>query len=121
MENIYVGLALLRKKGWISPVLGSGMNIGFDMLTLYFLFIAAGYAINPGVLLAGYGLAFLLGKVAFLFPGGVGVIESGMTAVYVSLGIPNSISVVVILGYRLFSFWLPSLLGFTVAGYLQRR
>lgn len=121
MDNIYEGLALLRHIGWIRPALGAGMNIGFDMLTLYFLFIAAGHAINPGILLAGYGLAFLLGKVAFLFPGGVGVIESGMTAVYASLGIPNSISVVVILGYRLFSFWLPSLLGFAVAGYLQKR
>jgi uncharacterized protein (TIRG00374 family) len=121
MENIYMGLALLRNKGWIQPALGSGMNIGFDMLTLYFLFVAAGHAINPGVLLAGYGLAFLLGKIAFVFPGGVGVIESGMTAVYASLGVPNSISVVVILGYRLFSFWLPSILGFAVAGYLQKR
>jgi uncharacterized protein (TIRG00374 family) len=121
IENIYIGLGLLRKSGWIRPTLGSGMNIGFDMLTLYLLFIAAGHTINPGVLVAGYGLAFLLGKVAFLFPGGVGVIESGMTAVYTSLGIPNSTSVVVILGYRLFSFWLPSLLGFAVAGYLQER
>jgi glycosyltransferase 2 family protein len=121
MENIYIGLAVLRNRGWIRPALGSGMNIGFDMLTLYFLFIAAGHTVNPGVLVAGYGLAFLLGKIAFLFPGGVGVIESGMTAVYSSLGTPNSISVVVILGYRLFSFWLPSLLGFAVAGYLQRR
>ena len=120
MENLYVGLALLRNKGWLRPALGAGMNIGFDMLTLYFLFIAAGQIIDPGILLAGYGLAFLLGKVAFLFPGGVGVIESGMTAVFSSLGIPNSISVVVILGYRLFSFWLPSLLGFVVAGYLQK-
>ena len=121
MHNIYAGLALLRHKGWTRPALGAGMNIGFDMLTLYFLFIAAGHVINPGILFAGYGLAFLLGKVAFLFPGGVGVIESGMTAVYSSLGIPNSVSVVVILGYRLFSFWLPSILGFAVAGYLQKR
>jgi uncharacterized protein (TIRG00374 family) len=121
VENIYTGLALLRHRGWLRPALGSGMNIGFDMLTLYFLFIAAGNKVHPGVLLAGYGLAFLLGKIAFLFPGGVGVIESGMTAVYASLGIPNSISVVVILGYRLFSFWLPSLLGFAAAGYLQKK
>jgi uncharacterized protein (TIRG00374 family) len=120
MDNIYMGLALLQNRGWIRPALGAAMNIGFDMLTLYCLFIAAGTSIHPGVLLAGYGLAFLLGKVAFLFPGGVGVIESGMTAVYSSLGIPGAISVVVILGYRLFSFWLPSLLGFIMAGYLSR-
>lgn len=120
MDNIFASLALLRKNGWIRPAFGSGMNIGFDMLTLFFLFLAAGHAANPGVLMAGYGLAFLLGKVAFLFPGGVGVIESGMVAIYTGLGIPSSIGVVVILSYRLFSFWLPSLLGFVAAGYLQR-
>jgi uncharacterized protein (TIRG00374 family) len=120
LENIYVGLALLRKSGWGRPALGSAINIGFDMLTLYLLFIAAGHTANPGVLMAGYGIAFLLGKAAFLFPGGVGVIESGMAAIYTNLGIPSSISVVVILSYRLFSFWIPSLLGFALIGYLQR-
>ncbi len=120
IENIFTGLALLRKNGWVRPVLGAGMNVGFDMLTLYFLFIAAGHPANLGVLMAGYGLAFLLGKIAFMFPGGVGVIESGMAAIYTNLGIPSSISVVVILSYRLFSFWLPGLLGFIVAAYLQR-
>jgi uncharacterized protein (TIRG00374 family) len=120
IENIYSSLALLRKSGWVRPALGSAMNICFDILTLYFLFIAAGYITDLGVLMAGYGLAFLLGKVAFLFPGGVGVIESGMTAIYTNLGVPGSVSVVVILSYRLFSFWIPSLLGFVVSGYLQR-
>lgn len=120
IDNIFVGLEQLRERGWIRPALGSIMNIGFDMLTLYFIFIAVGYAVHPSVLMSGYGLAFLLGKVTFLFPGGVGVIESGMVAIYTNLGIPGSISVVVILSYRLFSFWIPSLLGFAVTGYLQR-
>jgi hypothetical protein len=73
------------------------------MLTLYFLFFAAEHMIHPGVLVAGYGLAFLPGKVAFVSPGRVGIIESGMAAVYSSLGVPKYISVVVILRYHLFS------------------
>jgi len=120
MDNIFLGLALLRKRGWLRPLLGSVMNNGFDMLTLYLLFIAARYPINLGVMVAGYGLAFLLGKAAFLFPGGVGVIESGMVAIYTNLGIPASICVVVVLGYRLLSFWLPTLFGFAAYGYLQQ-
>jgi len=44
-----------------------------------------------------------------------------MTAIYSSLGIPQSIGVVVILNYRLFSFWLPTLFGFAAAGYLEKR
>lgn len=106
---------------WLHPALGSAVNIGFDMLTLYFLFIAAGYNVSLGILFAGYGLPLLLGKMAFLFPGGVGVIEGSMVALYDSLNVPNAISVVVILGYRLFSFWIPTIVGFAAAAYLSRK
>jgi glycosyltransferase 2 family protein len=106
---------------WRRPALGAIANIGFDMLTLYFLFLATGYNVSLGVLFAGYGLPFILGKMAFLFPGGIGVMEASMVALYDSLQVPNGVSVVVILGYRLFSFWLPSLLGFAAAAYLRRK
>jgi uncharacterized membrane protein YbhN (UPF0104 family) len=36
------------------------------------------------------------------------------------MGVPNDVTVVVILGYRLISFWIPTLLGFPLALYLQR-
>jgi uncharacterized protein (TIRG00374 family) len=84
------------------------------------LFIAAGQRVGLGVLFAGYGLPFILGKIAFMVPGGVGVIEGGMVAFYTNLQVPNPVCVVVILGYRLFSFWLPGLLGFAAAAYLSR-
>jgi uncharacterized protein (TIRG00374 family) len=111
----------LGKGKWRRPALGAIANIGFDMLTLYFLFIATRYNVSFGVLFAGYGLPFILGKMAFLIPGGVGVMEANMVAMYDSLQVPNGISVVVILGYRLISFWLPSLLGFAATAYLRRK
>jgi uncharacterized protein (TIRG00374 family) len=120
INHTFRGLSLLRRQGWVRPALGAAINIGFDLLTLYLLFVATGQAAKVGVFLAGYGLTFLFGKVAYLLPGGIGVIESGMTAIYTSLGIPASTSVVVVLSYRLISFWIPVLLGFAVAGYLQR-
>jgi uncharacterized protein (TIRG00374 family) len=109
----------LRAGGWRGPVLGSALSIVFDMLTLYFLFIAAGHVVSPGVLLAGYGLPLLLGKVSFL-PGGVGIVEGTMAALYDGLGVPGGVTVVVILTYRVLSFWLPTLLGFPLVPYLQR-
>jgi glycosyltransferase 2 family protein len=109
----------LRKGRWQRPLLGAIANIGFDMLTLFFLFVAAGHNVSYGILFAGYGLPLILGKMAFLFPGGVGVIEGSMVALYDSLQVPDAVSVVVILGYRLFSFWLPTLLGFVAAAYLS--
>jgi len=90
------------------------------MLTLYFLFIAAGHRVSFGVLLTGYGLPLLLGKMAFMIPGGVGVIESTMTGLYTGLGISSSVAVVVVLAYRIISFWLPLLLGFPLVLYLER-
>ena len=109
----------LRKGNWERPMLGAIANLAFDMLTVYFLFIAAGHTVSVGILIAGYGLPFILGRMAFMLPGGVGVIEAGMVAIYDSLLVPNAVSVVVILGYRLFSFWLPTLLGFAAAAYLS--
>jgi uncharacterized protein (TIRG00374 family) len=108
----------LRSGGWRGPVLGAVLNVAFDMLTLYFLFIAAGHAVSPGILLAGYGLPLLLGKVTFL-PGGVGIVEGTMAALYDGLGVPNGVTVVVILTYRVLSFWLPTLLGFPLVPYLR--
>lgn len=102
------------------PVLGAFLNVGFDALTLYFLFLAVGSPVNFGVLLAGYGLPLLLAKVAFIFPGGVGVIESSMAALYAGLGVPSEKAIVVVLGYRIFSFWLPVMLGFPAIAWTRR-
>lgn len=110
----------LWQGAWHCLAEGAFMNVIFDILTLYFLFIAAGEKINPGVLLAGYGLPQLLGKMAFILPGGVGVVESSMAVLYSGLGVPQATTVVVVLSYRLISFWIPSLAGFPIAAYLQR-
>jgi uncharacterized membrane protein YbhN (UPF0104 family) len=109
----------LGEGGWRGPALGAAINTVFDMLTLYLVFVAAGHPVSPAVLLAGYGLPLLLGK-APLLPGGVGIVESTMAALYTGLGVPNAVAVVVVLIYRFFSFWLPSLVGFPLVPVLQR-
>ncbi len=110
----------LWQGAWHRPAEGAFLNVAFDMLTLYLLFVAAGENVSPGVLLAGYGLPLLLGKMAFVIPGGVGVVESSMAVLYNGLGVSQATTVVVVLGYRLISFWIPSLAGFPIAAYLQR-
>ena len=110
---------VLRGGGWRGVLLGDALNVGFDVLTLYFVFVAAGHAVSPGVLLAGYGLPLLLAKVTVL-PGGVGVVEGSMAALYEALGVPSAVTVIVVLGYRLLSFWLPMLLGFPLVALLDR-
>jgi uncharacterized membrane protein YbhN (UPF0104 family) len=118
--DLFHALDQLWQGAWQKPALGAFMNMAFDMLTLALLFVAAGQPIGPGVLIAGYGLPQLLGKLAFFLPGGVGVVESSMAAIYNGLGVPSATTVVVVLGYRLISFWIPSLAGFLIAAYLTR-
>lgn len=118
MGRLYTTWDALKAGGWRGPLLGAALNIGFDMLTLYLIFVAASHAVSPGVLLAGYGLPLLLGKVGFL-PGGVGIVEGTMAALYDGLGVPDPVTVVVILAYRAISFWLPTLVGFPLIPYLQ--
>lgn len=118
-QNFFAAWDSLRSGAWKKTVAGALLSVLFDILTLYFLFLAAGHNVSPGVLLAGYGLPLLLGKVAFIVPGGVGVVEGSMVALYDNLGVPDPVTVVVVLGYRLISFWLPSLSGFPIAAYLQ--
>jgi uncharacterized protein (TIRG00374 family) len=120
-RNLFAAWDSLRSGTWRRPALGAALNVIFDMLTLYLLFIAAGHDVSPGVLVAGYGLPLLLGKMAFVVPGGVGVVEGSMAAIYDGLGVPDAVTVVVVLGYRLISFWLPSLSGFPVAAFLGRK
>jgi len=120
LNGLFETWELMLHGGWRGPALGAGLNVLFDMLTLYLLFIAAGHPVSPGILLAGYGLPLLLGRVAFFIPGGLGVVEGTMVALYTGMGVPNSISVVVVLSYRLLSFWMPLLIGFLLIGYLEK-
>ncbi|KKH96110.1 hypothetical protein EO95_16430 [Methanosarcina sp. 1.H.T.1A.1] len=119
--RMFAALDLLEKGGWKRPAMGAALTASFDMLTLYFFFIAAGNPIGPSVLLVGYGLPLLFGRLAFLLPGGVGIVESTMAALYTGLGVPGPIAVVAVLSYRIFSFWIPTLIGFPIAFYLQNR
>jgi uncharacterized protein (TIRG00374 family) len=67
---------------------------------------------------AGYTIPQLLGKV-LLLPGGVGAVEASMVALYASLGVRHEVGVIVILAYRVISFWIPTLLGLIAACYLE--
>jgi uncharacterized protein (TIRG00374 family) len=111
VKQVLHAWSLLVAGKWRGPVIGDLLSAMFDFLTLYVLFLAAGYSTSPGLVLAGYGLPILAGKLSVV-PGGIGIIEGGMAGIYGALGVPGGVLVVVILGYRLISFWIPVYLGF---------
>jgi uncharacterized protein (TIRG00374 family) len=120
VQRLFESLDRLKGDGWKQPIISSFLSIGFDIMTLYLIFLAAGYKVTFGILFAGYGLPMLFGKMAFLIPGGVGIVEGSMAALYNTMGVPAPIIVIVILTYRIVSFWIPTILGFPLAFYLQQ-
>lgn len=108
------------QKGWKKPVLSTALIYIFDLLALFFLFLAAGQPISLKVLLIGYALPQLLGKAAFVLPGGIGVVETTMISLYQQIGISNHIAIVVVMAYRFLAFLLPALLGFLFVFLLQK-
>jgi uncharacterized protein (TIRG00374 family) len=120
VAHLLDGWDALLRGGWRGPALGAVLNTAFDILTLGFLFWAAGHPINLTVLVAGYGIPQLLGKLTVIL-GGIGVVEASMMGLYTLLGAPKPTAVVVVLAYRLLSFWIPTLVGIALIPYLERR
>lgn len=119
IQQMFASIRLLSGRRWREPLLCSALNIGFDAATLFLLFSAVQHPIGVSALLAGYAIPQLLGKVLFL-PGGVGAVEASMVALYASLGVRHEVGVIVVLAYRVISFWLPTLLGLVAAPYLEQ-
>ena len=118
--HLLEGWDALVQRGWRGAALGAIVNTGCDMLTLGFLFAATGSPIKPALLLAGYGVPQLIGKLTVIL-GGAGVVETGMVALYVVLGVPRAAAIVAVLGYRLFSFWLPTVIGIGLVPFMGTR
>jgi glycosyltransferase 2 family protein len=119
LERLFDAWDTLVEGGWGKPATGAALNLGFDVVTLAFLFLSAGHSICLLVLVAGYGVPQLLGKLTVIL-GGIGVVETTMVGLYGALGVPISIAVVVVLVYRLFSFWLPTIVGIALMPYFDR-
>jgi len=72
-----------------------------------------------GILVA-YALAQMLASVP-ITPGGLGVVEGGLTAVLVAYGMPTNEALASVLLYRAVSFWGLVPIGWAVWGYLSLR
>jgi len=72
-----------------------------------------------GILVA-YALAQVLASVP-ITPGGLGVVEGGLTALLVAYGLPTNVALASVLLYRAVSFWGLVPVGWSVWGYLSLR
>ena len=91
----------------------------FDFLTLLAALQAVDARPRLTLALLAYFAAQLLAQVP-ITPGGLGIVEAGMTGTLALAGVPAGAAAVAMLAYRMASYWLPLPVG-AVAWVLHRR
>lgn len=105
----------LRHPDW--AMIGTVTWWTLNVAILYAGFRAFGDAPSVAVV----AQAYFVGMLANLLPvpGGIGVVDGGMTGAAVALGVGFHLALIAVLTYRLFAFWLPTIPG--VIAYFQLR
>jgi uncharacterized membrane protein YbhN (UPF0104 family) len=110
---------LLAERDQIVRVLGRRWKLAlavtagrwlFDFFTLGAALIAVGAHTEPALTLVAYGIAQLLGQLP-LTPGGVGIVEAGLTGTLSLAGASGGAAAIATLAYRIVSYWLVMLAG----------
>jgi uncharacterized protein (TIRG00374 family) len=102
-ERDLVRRALGRR--WWEAVTGASARWLFDWLTLVTALAAVGQHPRPTLVLLAFCAAQLLAQIP-ITPGGLGVVEAGLTGTLVLIGVPAGAAAVATLAYRLVSYWL---------------
>jgi uncharacterized protein (TIRG00374 family) len=114
-SGVRTAIALVRSR---DPHLLSAVTYwGFDISVLWCCFHAFGHAPPQAVIVMAYFVG-MFGN-ALPLPGGVGGVDGGMIGAFTAFGVPVEVSIVSVLAYRAFAFWLPTLPG--AIAYVQLR
>jgi hypothetical protein len=95
---------------WKAALLLSSGRLAFDFITLMACIWATGTRPAPSLVLLAYAVAGLLGLVP-ITPGGLGIVEAGLSGMLILAGIPGGAAVLATLAYRIISYWLPIFVG----------
>ncbi len=98
----------LRREELKAPVLYVFLDWVGCLLTLYFCFLAIHYPIHIEILVVGFAVG-LFASILSLVPGGLGVMEGSMAAIYYSLNVPLEEAIVAVILYRLIYYVFPFL------------
>ncbi len=107
-HNLNEGLEFLfsRKERMVVPAGWIILDWILTMAILFTAFRAVHYPIPAGLVVVGFAVGICLSLVS-LVPGGLGVMESSMTATFVSLGVPLEPAVVAVLIFRVAYYLVP--------------
>lgn len=120
-HNVDVGLQFLmeRPHEMLAPTFYIMLDWVFTLLVLYTAFIAIGAPIPMSHVVAGFAIGMFF-SIASLVPGGLGILEGSMAAVFVALGVPYEHAVVAILIFRAAYYGLPMLASLVLAPRMLR-
>lgn len=97
--------AAFEGRWWLAVFLAAA-NRMLDYAALVAALAAFGVHARPSEVLLAFVVAQALAMVP-ITPGGLGFVESGLTALLVVIGVPVDVAVIATLLYRLVSYWLP--------------
>jgi uncharacterized protein (TIRG00374 family) len=113
-DRVFTERNLLRRSlggAWPQAVATAAGRWIFDFLCLYAALLAVGARPSLSVALLAYSASQLLGQIP-LTPGGLGVVEAGLTGTLALAAVPAAPAALATLAYRLASYWLPLPVGF---------
>jgi len=105
---------------WHQAVLVVAGRLGFDYLCLLCVLRAVGSPASPSLVLLAYATAGVIALIP-ITPGGLGIVEAGLSGMLVLAGVSAADALIATLGYRLASYWLPLPAGFVAYTLFRRR
>lgn len=119
--NRGIEFLLARKRRMIGPTLWIVADWIFTLLILYGAFVTVRYPIPITFVVVGFAVGIILSLVSFV-PGGLGVMEGSMAAIFASLSVPFETAVVAVLIFRFAYYVFPTILSvFFFRGMLMQR
>lgn len=93
----------------VSPLMLVVVDWATCVAALWFCFEALGSPVGPGVLLTGFSIGVVVGLLSMV-PGGLGVQEGSMAAIYALLGVPFEQAVLAAILFRAVYYLVPFLI-----------
>jgi uncharacterized protein (TIRG00374 family) len=104
--NRSIDFLLVRQRNMVVPTLWIVLDWIITLLILYAAFRAVHYPIPVTYVVVGFAVGIILSLVSFV-PGGLGVMEGSMAAIFASLSVPFETAVVAVLIFRVAYYVLP--------------
>jgi hypothetical protein len=107
--NRGIEFLLARKRRMVWPTIWIIADWVFTLLILYGAFVSVHYPIPLSFVVVGFAVGIILSLVSFV-PGGLGVMEGSMAAIFASLSVPFETAVVAVLIFRVTYYVLPTII-----------